>query len=137
MLCIPVVFKDVAWDKAPHWGKKGKKSAWQKQKKKTGERSEPRCRVGREKGPGGGGSAALASSPGHCKARFACRYFSYKTPFFTLFLHCGAWSQAMKDGSDAIALHTMSPLKSHAIKSSRYRANDSVKSCRKGNELLK
>ena len=34
MLCIPVVFKDVAWDKAPHWGKKGKKSAWQKQKKK-------------------------------------------------------------------------------------------------------
>ena len=43
----------------------------------------------------------------------------------------------MKDGSNAIALHTMSPLKSRVIKSSRCRANDSVKSCRKGNELLK
>lgn len=48
-----------------------------------------------------------------------------KTPFFTFFLPSGAWSKAMKDVGDTVALYTM---KSHGIKTPRYRANDSVKS---------
>ena len=40
MLCIPVVFKDVAWDKAPHWGKKGKKLRGKKKKKPASEASQ-------------------------------------------------------------------------------------------------
>ena len=41
------------------------------------------------------GSAALSPSPDHHSARFARRYFSYLTPFFAFFHHCGAWDQAL------------------------------------------
>lgn len=60
-----------------------------------------------------------------------------ETPFLTFFLPCGAWSKATKGVGDTVALYTMSHLKSHGIKTPRYRANDSVKSGRKGNELFK
>ena len=38
--------------------------------------------------------AAFPPSPGHRWARFARQHFSYLTPFFAFFPHCGAWSQA-------------------------------------------
>ena len=49
------------------------------------------------------GSVPLPSSPIHCSAPFTCRYFSYLTPFFPFFLHCGAWSHAISpfDGQSA------------------------------------
>ena len=60
----------------------------QEKEKKIGERNEPRGSLRREKG-----GAALFPSPGHPTARFFRRYFSYLTPFFAFFPHCGAWSQ--------------------------------------------
>ena len=39
------------------------------------------------------GGAALSPSSGHPSARFFRRYFSYLTPFFAFFPHCGAWSR--------------------------------------------
>ena len=62
MLCVLVVFNYVAWDPAPHWGKKEKKICVAKKKKKCGERNEPGGSLGREKS--GGGSAALSSFSG-------------------------------------------------------------------------
>ena len=62
MLRVLVVFNYVAWDPAPHWGKKKKKICVAK-KKKCGERNEPGGSLGREKG--GGVSAALSLFPGH------------------------------------------------------------------------
>ena len=38
--------------------------------------------------------ATFPPSPGHRWARFARQHFSYLTPFFAFFPHCGAWSQA-------------------------------------------
>ena len=61
----------------------------QEKEKKIGERNEPRGSLRREKG-----GAALFPSPGHPSARFFRRYFSYLTPFFAFFSHCGAWSRA-------------------------------------------
>ena len=40
------------------------------------------------------GGAALSPSPGERSAGFFRRYFSYLTPFFAFFPHCGAWSRA-------------------------------------------
>ena len=60
-----------------------------KKEKKNGERSEPRGSLRRGKG-----GAALCPSPGHASVRFFRRYFSYLTPFFAFFSHCGAWSRA-------------------------------------------
>ena len=40
MLCIPVVFKDVAWDKAPHWGKRENQRGKKKKKKPANEASQ-------------------------------------------------------------------------------------------------
>ena len=71
----------------------------QEKEKKIGERNEPRGSLRREKG-----GAALCPSPGHPTAHFLRRYFStrlasfflyfsYLTPFFAFFPHCGAWSQ--------------------------------------------
>ena len=42
----------VAWDQAPHCGKKEKKPAFAQKKKKIGERSEPRGSLGRGKSGG-------------------------------------------------------------------------------------
>ena len=53
-----------------------------------GERSEPIGSLRREKG-----GASLSPSPGHPSAHFLRRYFSFLTPFFAFFPHCGAWSQ--------------------------------------------
>ena len=66
---------DLAWDQAPHCGKKEKKSAFAK--KTIGERSEPRVT--------------------DRSARVARRYFSLFDLVFCLFPHCGAWSQARVD----------------------------------------
>ena len=74
----------VAWDQAPHWGKKEKKHQRGRKKKLA---SEPSREVVWE----GKRVAAFSPSPGHRWARFARRYFS---PFFAFFPHCGAWSQA-------------------------------------------
>ena len=60
-----------------------------KKEKKIGERSEPRGSLRRGKC-----GAALSPSPGHRSARFFRRYFSYLTPFFAFFPHCGACSWA-------------------------------------------
>ena len=57
-------YESLGWDQAMHRGKKEKKSAWA-QKKKSRE-------------------VVLGGE----------RVFSYLTPFFTFFAHCGAWSQA-------------------------------------------
>ena len=54
-----------------------------------GERSEPIGSLRREKG-----GASLSPSPGHPSAHFLRRYFSFLTPFFAFFPHCGAWSRA-------------------------------------------
>ena len=70
------------------------------------------------------GGKRVAEAPLH----FPPSQASAKAPFFTFFLPCGAWSKAMKDVGDTVALYTMSHLKSHGIKTPRYRANDSVKS---------
>ena len=70
----------LAWDQAPQWGKK---------EKKIGEQSELRGSLRRGKC-----GAGLSSSPGNPLARFFRRYFSYLTPFFAFFSHCGAWSRA-------------------------------------------
>ena len=53
------------------------------------------------------GSASLSPSPGYHLARFARRYFSYLTPFFAFFLHCGAWSQVTANSTldDKMDLH--------------------------------
>ena len=48
-----------------------------------GEKGKNRCSLGRGKG-----------GPDFRRARFAHRYFSYLTPFFAFFPHCGAWSLA-------------------------------------------
>ena len=93
-------------------GEKGEKKtawAWQKKKKKEQRGSLERGKVSLEKtvcmqrshgarslvepqsveeeGKGGG---RPSPSPGHRSARFAFRYFSYLTKFFS---HCGAWCQ--------------------------------------------
>ena len=67
----------------------GPGSAVGKKEKKIGEQSEPRGSLRRGKC-----GAALSPSPGHRSARFLRRYFSYLTPFFAFFSHCGAWSRA-------------------------------------------
>ena len=53
------------------------------------------------------GSASLCPSPGYHLAPFACRYFSYLTPFSTFFPHCGAWSQVIANSTldDKMDLH--------------------------------
>ena len=78
----------VAWDQAPHWGKKEKKISVGE--KKIGEGTDPSREVDWE----GERVAAFTPSPGHRWAHFARRYFSYLTSFFASFPHCGAWSQA-------------------------------------------
>ena len=52
-------------------------------------------------------SASLFPSPGYHLARFARRYFSYLTPFFAFFPHCGAWSQVTANSTldDKMDLH--------------------------------
>ena len=64
-------------------------SAVGKKEKKIGERSEPRGSLRRGKC-----GTALSPSPGHRSARFFRRHFSYLTPIFAFFPHCGAWSRA-------------------------------------------
>ena len=74
-----------AWDQAPQWRKRRKN-----RRTKRAERQS-------KKGWWGGGwkcGAALSPSPGHPSARFFRRYFSYLTPFYAFFPHCGAWSRA-------------------------------------------
>ena len=115
MLCVLVVFNYVAWDQAPHWGKKEKKICVAKKKKNAVSETS--------QGVVWGGKR-VAEAPLH----FPPSQASAKAPFFTFFLPCGAWSKAMKDVGDTVALYTMSHLKSHGIKTPRYRANDSVKS---------
>ena len=66
----------LAWKQAPPWGEEEKKFG------------QSRGSLRREKG-----GAALFPSPGHPSARFFRRYFSFLTPFFAFFSHCGAWSQ--------------------------------------------
>ena len=78
-----------------------------KKEKKIGEQSEPRGSLRRGKC-----GAALSPSPGHRSARFLRRYFSYLTPFFAFFLHCGAWSRA--NDSYAMTLEKL-PLKDKII----------------------
>ena len=53
------------------------------------------------------GSASLSPSPGYHLAPFACRCFSYLTPFFTFFPQCGAWSQVVANSTldDKMDLH--------------------------------
>ena len=58
--------------------------------------------------------AALSPSPGHRSARFFRRYFSYLTPFYAFFPHCGAWSRA--NDSYAMTLEKL-PLKDKIIAS--------------------
>ena len=62
----------LAWDQAPHWGKRGKKGA-------VGEK--PRRK----------GDAALSPLP---RSPLGSRYFFYLTPFFAFLPYCGAWSHA-------------------------------------------
>ena len=66
---------DLAWDQAPHCGKKEKKSALAKKK------------------------SASEASRGWRTARLAslADIFPYLTSFFAFFPHCGAWSQARVD----------------------------------------
>ena len=75
---------DLAWDQAPHCGKKEKKSVLAK-KKSASEASRE----------------VVSPSPGHRSARFAHRYFSYLTQFFAFFSHCKAISakQTQEDGN--------------------------------------
>ena len=74
----------VAWDQAPHWGKKKKINVGEKKNRK-----KSRAVVWE-----GERVAAFPPSPGHRWARFGRQHFSYLTPFFAFFPHCGAWSQA-------------------------------------------
>ena len=96
-------------------GEKGEKNLRGQKKRKCGERNEP--------GVVWGGKRVAGSL-----LHFPSSQATAKTPFFTFFLPFGAWSKAMKDVGDTVALYTMSHLKSHGIKTPRYRANDSVKS---------
>ena len=77
-----VIYKQIplnlAWDQAPHCGKKEKKSALAKKTKSTSEANQ-------EVVWGGERVVALPPSPGYCSARFARRYFSYLTPSFLAF----------------------------------------------------
>ena len=74
-LCILRALHLLAWDQAPHWGKKEKNRRGRK--KKIGERREPRGSLGREKD--GPDSLWLAS----------LTYIFLFDPIF-----CRAWSQA-------------------------------------------
>ena len=69
-----------AWDQAPQWEKRRKKSASEASREAVWR--------------GGKCGATLSPSPGHRSAHFLRRYFSYLTPFFAFFSHCGAWSRA-------------------------------------------
>ena len=71
----------LAWDQAPQWGKR------------RGSLRRRKC------------GAALSPSPGHRSARLLRRYFSYLTPLFAFFPHCGAWSRA--NGSYAMKLEKL------------------------------
>ena len=68
---------NLAWDQAPHCGKKKKKTALAK-KTKLKSTSE----ANQEVVWGGERVVALPPSPGYRWARFARRYFSYLTPSF-------------------------------------------------------
>ena len=68
---------NLAWDQAPHCGKKEKKTALAK-KTKLKSTSE----ANQEVVWGGERVVALPPSPGYRWARFARRYFSYLTPSF-------------------------------------------------------
>ena len=115
MLRVLVVFNYVAWDQAPHWGKKEKKICVAKKKENAVSETS--------QGVVWGGKRVAGSL-----LHFPSSQATANTPFFTFFLPFGAWSKAMKDVGDTVALYTMSHLKSHGIKTPRYRANDSVKS---------
>ena len=61
---------------------KGEKKSCGRKKKRIDKRSQLRGSLGRGKGGV------------HHLAHFDRLYFSYLTPFFPFFPHCGAWSQA-------------------------------------------
>ena len=75
----------VAWDQAPHWGKR-KKNRCGRKKKSTSE-------------------ATLFPSPDFSSALFALRFV------FPFFAHCGAWSQTRSTGflGDSVRLFHPSP----------------------------
>ena len=84
---------NLAWDQAPHCGKKEKKTALAKKTIKIDERSEPRGSLGRGKG---GRPSPLTRIPlgSLCSPIFFLFDPFLFSPFFP---HCGAWSQASLD----------------------------------------